>query len=516
MKLVTAEEAVGAIADGATVIVGGSGAGHAVPQKFIDTLARAFGESGHPRDLTTVRVVGLGDFDRRGFSQLALPGLMKRTIGSNIGNEPALGALVESGELEAYSFPQGVLSQLCREIAAGRPGLVTHVGLGTYVDPRHTGGKQGKTTEDLVEVVELRGREWLFFPSFPLDVAVIRGSVIDEDGNLTMEDEAIRGEMLAMAMAAHNSGGIVIAQAARLAARASLVPRSVAVPGALVDYAYLDPEQTQTYATARSPYYAGQRRMPPRAPAPLPLDVRKVIARRSLLEFRPGDICNLGFGISQSIGQIAWEEGISEHLVLTVEQGVFGGVPAGGGDGGAGFNYQALLEQPSMFDFYDGGGLDVASLSFAEVDVEGNVNVHRFPGRLRGPGGFPNISARTGRLCFVGTLTTGGLAVTIDQGRLRIDQEGKVGKFVGKVAEVSFSGAIARQRGQNVRYITERAVFALGPEGLTLIEVAEGFDPETDVIAHMGFRPAIADPLGVMDPAVFQPGPLGLAARYGR
>lgn len=516
MRLIDADGAARLISDGQTVIVGGSGAGHAVPQRFIDALAARFLSDGSPRDLTTVRVVGIGDFADRGFSQLALPGLMRRTIGSNIGNEPRLGALVEAGEIEAYSFPQGVLSQLCREIAAGRPGLVTHVGLGTYVDPRQTGGKQGAATEDLVEVVELAGKEWLFFPSFPIDVAVIRGSVIDEDGNLSMAGEAIRGDMTAMAMAAHNSGGIVIAQAARLVPARSLPPRQFDIPGALVDYAFLDLDQWQTYQTRHSAHYSGATRMPQETPEPMPLDIRKIIARRALLEFRPGDICNLGFGISQSIGRIAWEEGVSDDLVLTVEQGVFGGVPAGGPDGGAGFNYQALLEQPTMFDFYDGGGLDIASLSFAEIDREGNVNVHKFGDRLRGPGGFPNISARTGRVCFVGTLTTDGLSTEVSDGRLVIRSEGTTAKFVPSVSEITFNGTLARERGQEVRYITERAVFALGEAGVTLIEVVAGFDIERDVIAHMGFRPAVADQVVEMDRAVFSETTMGLAGRYER
>jgi propionate CoA-transferase len=516
VRLVTAEEAVRATPDGATVIIGGSGAGHSLPQLFIDTLAEVYRLEGAPKDLTTVRVVGIGDFGDRGFSQLALPGLMRRTIGSNIGNEPRLGELVEQGLIEAYSFPQGVLSQLCREIAAGRPGLITVVGLDTYVDPRHTGGKQGTATEDLVEVVELAGEEWLFFRAFPIDVAVIRGSTIDEDGNLTMEDEAVRGEMLAMAMAARNSGGIVIAQAKRLGAARSLPARSVVVPGALIDFAYLDPEQTQTYATAYSPYYSGALRRPSTdAGDPPPLDVRKVIARRSLLEFRPGDICNLGFGISQMIGAVSWEEGIADRLVLTVEQGIFGGVPVAGNEGGAGFNFQAMIDQPYMFDFYDGGGLDIASLSFAQIDAVGNVNVHKFPGRLRGPGGFPNISSRTGRICFVGTLTTSGLRVEVADGRLRIESEGTLPKFVESVDEVSFSGAMASSRGQQVRYITERAVFELRDGRVTLIEVAEGLDPETDVIAHMGFVPQVSDELSTIDSRVFSEGAMGLADEFG-
>jgi len=516
MKLVTVADAVRAIPNGATVIVGGSGAGHALPQLFIDTLAEVYRDEGAPNDLTTVRVVGIGDFADRGFSQLALPGLMRRTIGSNIGNEPRLGAMIEAGEIEAYSFPQGVLSLLCREIAAGRPGLVTAVGLDTYVDPRHTGGKQGAASEDLVEVVNLAGEEWLFFRSFPIDVAVIRGSTIDEDGNLTMDDEAVRGEMLAMAMAARNSGGFVIAQAKKLTAAGSLPARSVVVPGALVDLAYLDPDQTQTYATDYSPYYSGALRRPATdADDPPPLDVRKVIARRSLLEFRPGDICNLGFGISQTIGAIAWEEGIDDRLVLTVEQGIFGGVPVAGNEGGAGFNFQAMIDQPYMFDFYDGGGLDIASLSFAQVDAHGNVNVHKFPGRLRGPGGFPNISSRTGRICFVGTLTASGLKVEIKDQRLTIANEGSLNKFVESVDEVSFSGAMANRRGQHVLYITERAVFELGDGHVTLIEIAEGLDPEADVLAHMGFEPEIADDLRVMDDRVFAEAIMGLANEFG-
>jgi propionate CoA-transferase len=326
-----------------------------------------------------------------------------------------------------------------------------------------------------------------------------------------MEDEAVQGEMLAMAMAARNSGGIVIAEVHRLARAGTLPMRAVKVPGALIDYVYVDPDQTQTYATGYSPYYAGALRRPATAaPAP-PLDVRKIIGRRSLLEFRAGDICNLGFGISQGIGAIAFEEGIADRLVLTVEQGIFGGVPVAGNEGGTGFNYQAMIEQPSMFDFYDGGGLDVASLSFAEVDRHGNVNVHAFEGRVRGPGGFPNISARTKKICFVGALTARGLDVGAQDGRLEIRSEGAVPKFVDEVREVTFSGRRAREDGQEVRFITERAVFALREEGVTLIEIAEGIDLQRDVLDRMAFRPIVPDVVGTIDPRVYAPGPMGLA-----
>lgn len=514
MKLVTATDAVRSVSDGATIIVGGSGAGHAVPQGFIDALASVFASEGHPRDLTTVRVVGIGDFGDVGFSQLALPGLMRRTIGSNIGNEPRLGELVRRGEVEAYSFPQGVLSQLCREIAAGRPGLITKVGLDTYADPRHTGGKQGAASQDLVEVIELAGEEWLFYHSFPIDVAIIRGSTIDEDGNLSMEREAVRGEMLAMAMAAHNSGGRVIAQAGEMVPRRSLAPRTIEVPGALIDFAFLVPDQRQTYATEYSPGLAGEALVEPRSDVqPSRLDARKAMARRSLLEFKPGHIGNLGFGVSQDIGTIAEEEGVAGELVLTVEQGVFGGVPLSGPDGGAGYNYQALIDQPAMFDFYDGGGLDIASLSFAEVDAMGHVNVHAFGDRLRGPGGFPNISRGAKKVCFVGTLTTGGLRTSINGGRISIDSEGSVQRFVDRVREVTFNADEARKRGQEVLYITERAVFRLDSEGITMVEIAAGLDPAADVIAHMGFRPRIAADLEQIDPMVFSEGKMGLRDR---
>ena len=511
-KLIDVRAAVDLVKDGDTLLIGGSGAGHALPQRFIDELAAVFTAEHRPRDLTTVRIVGIGDFAERGFSQLGLPGLQRRTIGSNIGNEPRLGALVEAGQLESYSFPQGVLSQLMREIAAGRPGLVTRVGLGTYVDPRQTGGKQNAvTTEDMVEVITLRGQEWLLFHAFPIDVAVIRGTTADVDGNLTMEGEAIQGEMLAMAMAAHNSGGTVIAQVRQLAPRGSLPQRAVKVPGALVDHVVVDPDQWQTYITQDSPYYAGALRKPVTPEEPLPLDVRKIIARRSLLEFPRGAICNLGFGISQLIGRVAWEEGIIDQLVLTVEQGIFGGAPVAGNEGGAGVNYQAMIDQPYMFDFYDGGGLDVASLSFAEVDAQGNVNVHAFEGRVRGPGGFPNISARTGKINFVGTFTAQGLRLEIDGG-VRVLEEGRLRKFVPKVREISFNGTLARERGQQVRYITERAVFTLADDGLVLTEVAPGIDVDRDVLGQMDFRPRVAEQLATMDRRLYRHGPMGIAA----
>ena len=248
----------------------------------------------------------------------------------------------------------------------------------------------------------------------------------------------------------------------------------------------------------------------------MPLDVRKIIARRSLLEFPAGAICNLGFGISQLIGRVAWEEGITDQLVLTVEQGIFGGVPVAGNEGGAGFNYQAMIDQPDMFGFYDGGGLDIASLSFAEIDAQGNVNVHAFEGRVRGPGGFPNISARTPRINFVGTLTAQGLKLDIDGSGVHVTHEGSLPKFVPQVREISFNGRLARERGQQVRYITDRAVFELADDGLLLTEIAPGIDLQRDVLDQMGFRPRVADELRTTDMRVYAAGPMGIASDFGR
>ncbi len=512
MKLITASQAVDLVADGATVLIGGSGAGHAVPQLFIDHLAEIYTRQNRPQHLNLVSVVGIGDFAERGLSQLAIPGLVHRIICSNIGNQPALADLVSHGVIEGYSFPQGVLSQLCREIAAGHPGLITHIGLNTYVDPRQTGGKQnGWTKEDLVEVVTLLNREWLFYRAFPIHVTVIRGTFADEDGNITMNEEAVQGEMLSMAMAAHNSGGIVIAQVKYIAAKGSLPIRDVKIPGALVNYVYKDPNQSQTYNTLYSPFYAGAlHQADSDDQSPIPFGIRKAMARRALLEFAPGYICDLGFGISQDIGRIAHEEGVIDLLSLTVEQGVFGGIPVGGLDGGAGINYGALIDQPYMFDFYDGGGLDLASLSFAEVDCEGNVNVHAFGDSLRGPGGFINIATRTKKVCFVGTFTTNGLNVDIQNCRIKVVKEGQVHKFVQHVREISFNGKAASNQGQVVLYITDRAVFQLTSKGVELVEIAEGVDLKKDILDQMNFEPVIQSPLKKMDVRLFQPEPMQL------
>ena len=422
---------------------------------------------------------------------------MKRTIGSNIGNEPRLGALVEANEIESYSFPQGVLSQLMREIAAGRPGLVTPVGLGTYVDPRQTGGKQNaRTTEDLVELVTLRGREWLLFHAFPIDVAVIRGTTADEDGNLTMEGEAVQGEMLAMAMAARNSGGIVIAQVRQLATRGSLRTRDVKVPAALIDHVYVDPDQWQTYITRDSPYYAGAVRRPVRPEPPLPLDVRKIIARRSLLEFPRGR--DLQPRLRDQPAHRPGRLGGGRHRPARADRGAGhlrrrAGRRQRGRDG---------LQLPG--DDRPAGHVRLLRRRRARhrepVVRRGRRRGQRQRPRLRGPGPRPgrlpeHQRAKTGRINFVGDADGARASSSRSTTACGSSTRASLGKFVPEVREISFNGRLARERGQQVRYITERAVFALESDGLVLIEVAPGIDVERDVLGQMGFRPRVADDL---------------------
>jgi propionate CoA-transferase len=513
-RVVTADEAAKLVATGDTLLIGGSGAGHSVPDTLIAAIAKRFLAEGEPRDLTTVHPVGLGDRASRGIGHLAHAGLLKRVVCGTLVDSPPVERMAAVNEIEAYTLPQGCLSQLTREMAAGRPGLVTHVGLNTFVDPRFGGGKQSaRATEDLVELVKIGGRECLLFKPFHVDVALLRGTTADEDGNITMEHEAVFGEMLSMAQAARRAGGLVVAQVKRMALRGTLPPKQVKIPGMLVDLIVVDPAQTQTFFTAHDPAYAGEMKVPLQHIAALPFSARKVVARRAALELFPGAICNLGSGISTGIASIAAEENAIDDVVLTNEQGLIGGAPATGNEPGAGRNYQAMVDQPYQFDFYDGGGLDLAFLSFAEVDEACNVNVSRFGGRIVGPGGFINISQNAKTMVFSGTFTAGGLDIGWPAGRMQIKQEGAEKKFVREVEQVTYSGALAARNGQRALYITERAVFRRNEVGrLELIEIAPGIDLDRDILAQMQFRPAVSPTLKEMDARIFRPEPMGLAA----
>ena len=511
MKVVTLQEAVGYIHDGDTLLIGGSGGGHAVPEALIMALEQRYLKEDRPNRITLLHPVGLGDNVSQGVSRLAHPGLLKRIVTAALVNSPAIQKMAEMDTVEAYTLPQGALSQLMREMAAGRPGLLSHVGLHTFVDPRLGGGRQSACArEDLVELTTLAGKEWLFYKPYSVDVAFLRGTTADVDGNVTMEREAVFGEMLSMAQATRRAGGIVIVQVARLAERGALSPRQVKIPGMLVDLVVVDPGQRQTYLMDYSPAYAGELRVPLSEITPLPLDPRKVIARRAALELAPDAVCNLGSGVSTGIASIAAEEGILERIVLTNEQGLIGGAPSA--DAGAAVNYTSIIDQPYQFDFYDGGGIDLAFLSFAQVDAQGSVNVSLFNGRIIGVGGFINISQNAKKVIFSGTFTAGGLNVVWENGMTRILREGGFHKFTKMLEQISYNGAYAQELGQEALYVTERAVFRRGPEGVELVEIAPGVDLERDILAQMDFHPRIAGDLREMDRRLFLEKPMGLAA----
>lgn len=511
MRVVTPADAAALLEDGDTLLIGGSGGGHAVPEALIAAVEQRFLAEGRPRGITSLHPVGLGDTATQGVSRFAHPGLLKRIVCGTYVDSPPIGDLAARDEIEAYTLPQGALSQLMREMASGRPGLITHVGLHTFVDPRQGGGRQSaRAREPLVEVITLDGQEWLFYRPFKVDIAFLRGTTADEDGNVTMEQEAVFGEMISMAQATRRAGGVVVVQVRRLAKRGTLHAKLVKIPGILVDLVVVDPDPWQTYETKYSPAYAGELRVPDSEIAPLPFGQRKIIARRAAMELYPGAVCNLGSGISTGIATVAAEEGIVDEVTLTNEQGLIGGAPASGNDAGSSTNYAAMIDQPYQFDFYDGGGLDLAFLSFAETGPDGSVNVSRFGGRVIGFGGFINISQNARKVVFGGTFTAGGLEVAWPDGRTQIIREGRSPKFVAELQQTSYNGPYGRENGQEVVYVTERAVFQGGHDGLELIEIAQGVDLERDVLAQMGFRPRISPALHDMDARLFLEQPMGL------
>lgn len=511
VQIVTAQEAAKVVRNGDTLLIGGSGGGHAVPDALMAALGQRYATTGKPENITALHPVGLGDGIDQGAGHLAHEGLLARVVSGTFVNSPKISDLVLAGKIEGWTLPQGVLSQLMREMAAGRAGLLTKTGLHTFIDPRISGGRQSApVTEELVELMNFRGEDYLFYKPYKVDVCFLRGTTADEDGNVTMEQEAVFGEMLSEAQATRRCGGVVIVQVKRLAQRGSLPAKQVKIPGILVDLIVVEKDQPQTYLTHYSPSYAGELKTPMSDMARLPFDARKIIARRAAQELFPGAICNLGSGISTGIANIAAEEGILDDICLTNEQGLVGGAPASGGDAGAASNYVAMIDQPYQFDFYDGGGIDIAFLSFAETDTQGNVNVSRFGKRIIGPGGFINISQNARTMVFNGTFTAGASDIDWVDGRMRIKSDGPHKKFVQAVQQITYSGPYAMELGQRVLYVTERAVFKLTASGLELIEIAPGIDVERDVLAHMGFRPAISPDLKEMDARLFHAEPMNL------
>lgn len=511
-KVISLQQAVDMIPDGATVGVGGFiGCGH--PQEFSVGIEESFLNTGHPKDLTIMFSAGIGDgTEHLGLNKLGHEGLLKRIIGGHWGLIPKLQKMVFENKVEGYNLPLGTISLMFRDIAGHRPGTFTKIGLKTFIDPRLEGAKMNeRSKEDLVEVVNIDNEEWLRYKPFPINVALIRATYCDENGNATMDKEAATLDSLSIAQAAKNSGGIVLLQVEKVVANGTLDPRKVKIPGIYVDGIVVSrPENhMQTYADQYNPALSGEVKVPVDSIPPMPLNERKIICRRSAMELDPNAIINLGIGMPEGIANVANEEGMP-GLKLTVEAGGIGGVPNAGTAFGTCTNPDAIIDQPYQFDFYDGGGLGQAFLGLAECDRFGNINVSRFGPKIAGCGGFINITQTSPVVVYCGTFTAGGLKIAVQDGKLQIMQEGRIKKFKKDVEQITFSAAYASETGQKVLYVTERAVFELLKGKLTLIEIAPGVDLQKDVLGQMEFEVAVADDLKLMDERLFREEKMGL------
>ena len=511
-KQMSAEAAVAMIQDGDTLSTSGF-VQTGNPDVLSSALEKRFLETGSPCNLTLLYAAGQGDGKDMAVNHLGHEKLLKRVIAGHWNLAPKLGKLAVEEKIEAYNLPQGTLSQMFRDTAAGKVGTLTHVGLKTFVDPRLDGGKLNtRTKEDIVEVVTLGGRELLFYKSFPINVCFIRATTADEKGNITMEKEGVTLDATAMAQATHNSGGKVIVQVERIVKNGTLDPKLVKIPHSYVDaIVMVRPEENRPENdSVLSPCSYGEVSIPLDSLPVSKLDERKIIGRRAAMELKRDTMVNLGVGVPEMVASVAAEEGIGEYMTLTVESGPVGGVPCGGKLFGLSLDPDCILDQAYQFDFYDGGGLDLAYLGLAECDEKGNINVSKLGSRVTGCGGFINISQNAKRVFFCGSFTAKGLKIATGDGKLTILQEGASKKFVKQVGHVTFSGENAVATGQPVLYITERAVFELRADGLHLIEVAPGIDIEKDILAHMDFAPKMDTTPKLMDARIFMDAPMGL------
>jgi propionate CoA-transferase len=517
-KIISAAEAAELVRDNDTIAMSGFGATGS-PENLIIATGKRFQETGHPRNLKLIKGVAIGDYAGKGVSQLSkMEGLIGTIITAHVGLEPDTIEAIKNNKMMAYTMPLGTVMQFLRTMVGKKPGLLTTTGLKTFADPRYGGGKGNALTrekgEDIVELVNIQGKEALFYKYFPINICFVRGTYADTDGNISLHGEAILAHHFEMAAAVRNAGGKVIVQVSQVVEVGTLHPKDIAIPGNMVDYIVIaDPEYTaQTLEFTRPrPELVGDYRIPISSDtAPMPLNERKIIGRRAAMEIRKGEILNLGIGMAEAVGAVALEEGFINDVTISIETGIFGGVPLIGVSFGAVANPRVLMSADDILEWYDGGGLDMTCLGAAEIDSKGNVNASNFNGRCVGPGGFVDISQNTKKACFLGTFKAGGLQIHVADGKLEILQEGKITKFKKNVDEITFSAEYAIETGQNVLYITERAVFKAEKDGMTLIEIAPGINLERDILAHMDFKPQISPELKLMDERIFREEKMGL------
>jgi len=527
-KVVTAEHAAAQIKDGSCVAFTTAGL-CGFPDKLAWGIEKRFLETGFPKNILLTHSCGCGDWNERGLNRFAHEGMIKKHIGGHIGEGPKFGDLVKNNKIESHLVPQGVMVHLYRQIAGKKPGVLTKVGLGTYADPRIEGCAANTITkkDEIVQLVEVDGVEYLYYRPFKIDVALIMGTTCDEDGNMTMNSEALILEALTLASAVKNNGGIVIAQVEFLVKAKTLKSKDVKVAGPLIDYIVLANQEgdkltsydyvttpagptnvrvyghMQTKITKYSPSLSGEGRIPVGSFPKLGLNERKIVARRAAMELRPGKMLNVGIGMPDGVGSVAAEENVLELMTMTTELGNFGGMPSRFMDFPATWNPDCTVDHAHMFDFYDGGGLDIAVLGMAQLDKHGNVNVTKFGPKMVGPGGFVNISTGAKKVVFVGTLTAGDEEYKIGDGTIKIVKEGKIKKMVDHVEQISFSGVEAAKSGREIYYVTERCTFKLINGKVTLIDVAPGMNIEKDIIGQMEFKPEIAAEVKVIPSEIY-------------